>query len=163
MTIDELDALAGRTLWERVKREAGVTRAMLAAFLSDGIPRPIAVALEKSAGIPLSAWDTILESSLLRHDGSDSTIRTMNVNTEGQSAAVKRGAARATRKHVAQQKFYEAGKTITQVAEDMKLTREQVSSWMAKGSGNRPIPARYAELLRKTYGIPRSAWTRIAD
>jgi hypothetical protein len=98
----------------------------------------------------------------LRIDGTERTISTMDVNTTGKSAAVKRGAARATRKHVAQQKFYEHDKTITEIAAELKETRERVSSWMKKVDP-RPIPAHHVEYLHKKYGIPRNAWVKRAN
>jgi hypothetical protein len=94
---------------------------------------------------------------------TDSTLRTMDVNTAGRSASVKRGAGRATRKHPAQKKLYEKGKTITDIAADLGEGRPRVSSWFAGGDANRPIPRRHAEKLHDKYGIPLSAWSRIAD
>lgn len=91
------------------------------------------------------------------------TLRTMDIDTRGQHPDVKRGAGRATRNHPAQQKFYAAGVTIKSVAKDLRETRARVSSWMADGEANRPIPRRYAEYLKERYGVPLSAWARIKD
>src|SRR5688572_7411553 len=54
--------------------------------------------------------------SVLHSTDSERTIRTMDVNTQGRSASVKRGAGRATRKHPGQKRLYEKGKTITAIA-----------------------------------------------
>jgi hypothetical protein len=100
----------------------------------------------------------------LRIDRTNSTIRSMDVNTQGQSEAVKRGAGRATRKHPAQRKLYERGRTITDVAKELGEGRPRVSAWFAPvGKGNRPIPRRHAETLHQKYGIPFAAWARVAD
>jgi hypothetical protein len=96
-------------------------------------------------------------------NSTDSTLRTMDVNTSGKSPALKRGVARATRKHIAQQKFYAAGKTISDIAVELHEGRERVSSWMAKGDACRPIPSRHVEYLKKHYDVPRSAWAKTAD
>lgn len=87
----------------------------------------------------------------------------MNVDTRGKSESVKRGAARATRKHRAQRKLYEAGVSLTDVARELGEGRPRVSSWFAPGETNRPIPRQHAEYLLAKYGIPLSDWRRIAD
>lgn len=97
-------------------------------------------------------------------------VRTMNVDTRGRPAAVKRGAGRATRQHPAQKKLYEAGVTITDVARELRETRARVSSWMAedeagksdKPKANRPIPRHHAVYLRDRYGVPLGVWKRIS-
>lgn len=104
-----------------------------------------------------------IEAARLTADPPERTIRTVDVDTRGMPASVKRGAARATRRHVAQQRFYAARKTITDIAGELRETRERVSSWMAVGSGNRPIPRRHAEYLRERYHVPLAAWKRIAE
>lgn len=91
------------------------------------------------------------------------TIRTMDVNPGNATAAVKRAIGRATRKHLAQVKLYEKGVTITALAAELGETRARVSSWFADGDANRAVPERHVETMRKKYGIPRSAWTRIAS
>jgi hypothetical protein len=99
----------------------------------------------------------------LRSTNSERIIRTMDVNTEGRSASVKRGAGRATRKHPAQKRLYEKGKTLTDIAAELGEGRPRVSAWFAEHPANRPIPRRHADHLRKKYGIPLDAWLRIAD
>lgn len=89
-------------------------------------------------------------------------IRTMDVNTHRSPVHVKRGAARATRNNPAQKRLYEKGKTITDIAADLKEGRPRVSSWFAEGEAQRPIPRRHAEFLRDTYDIPLK-WFRVAD
>lgn len=94
----------------------------------------------------------------LRTDDTKRTIRSMDVNTHGRSASVKRGAGRATRKHPAQKRLYERGKTITDIAAELKEGRPRVSSWFAEGDAQRPIPRHHAEYLRDKYGIPINVW-----
>lgn len=94
---------------------------------------------------------------------SERTIRTMDVNTGSNDARVKAGAGRATRKHAAQKKLYQRGMTISSLAIELKEGRPRVSAWFAEGEANRPIPKRHAEKLRDKYGIPLTAWSRIAD
>lgn len=99
----------------------------------------------------------------LHLDTPERTIRVMDVNTHGMADDVKRGAARATRKHPAQKRLYRKGVTITKLAAELKEGRPRVSAWFAEGAGNRPIPRRHAEHLREKYGIPLSDWSRVAD
>lgn len=107
--------------------------------------------------------ERLARASAVDTGGTKRIIRTMDVNTHGSPANVKRGAGRATRKHPAQKRLYEKGKTITDVASDLGEGRPRVSSWFADGDANRPIPRRHAEKLRDKYGIPLTAWSRIAD
>lgn len=95
--------------------------------------------------------------------GSNRSIGSMDVDTTGQPARVKLGAARARRKHPAQRALYEHGKTVTSIAAELGEGRPRVNAWFADGEANRPIPRRHAERLRDRYGIPLSAWARIAD
>lgn len=76
---------------------------------------------------------------------------------------VKRGIGRATRKHPAQALFYKAGKSIKNIADELGENQKTVSSWMAKGDGNRAIPRHQAERLLKAYKVPLGAWQRIRD
>lgn len=96
--------------------------------------------------------------------GSDGRIiRGMSQPAGTMSADVKRGKGRSTRKHPAQLKFYEHNVTIKDVAKELGETRARVSSWMADGDALRAIPRNQAEKLRDKYGVPLSAWKRIAD
>jgi hypothetical protein len=79
------------------------------------------------------------------------------------SSDVKRGKGRSTRKHPAQEIFYKKGTHIKAVAAELGETRAWVSSWMADGDACRAIPRRHAEYLKEKYGVPLSAWHRIAD
>lgn len=101
--------------------------------------------------------------SRLRIDRSERIMPDMDVNTHSHDARVRSGAGRATRKHPAQKKLYERGKTITSIASELKEGRPRVSAWFADGEANRPIPKRHAETLKEKYGIPLSAWSRVAD
>jgi hypothetical protein len=121
-------------------------------------------------GVTLRKLADDKESSGLQHGTGERIISAMDVNASGQSSAVKRGAARATRKHPAQVKLYSrkvegapAGITIKDLATELDETRARVSSWFATGHANRPVPRHHAEFMRKKYGIPLSAWARIAD
>lgn len=91
------------------------------------------------------------------------TIRTMNVDTTGRDAKVKIGASRSRRKHPALKKLYEAGVTVTALAQQLKEKRPSVSAWFAAGAGNRPVPRRHADTMEEKYGIPLSAWLKLAD
>ena len=91
-------------------------------------------------------------------------VSTMDVDGTGQSEAVKRGIARGRRNHPAQVAFYENGVTIKDVAAELRETRARVSAWMsADPKAVRAIPSRHAEHLKRRFGIPLSAWARIAD
>lgn len=79
------------------------------------------------------------------------------------SGDTKRAAGRATRKSEAQRRLYERDMTIAKLAEKLGEGRARVSKWFGTAEENRPIPRRYAELLLKEYGIPMSAWARIAE
>jgi hypothetical protein len=140
--------------------------------LADEYRADAAMLEEKARQFAKLAEEAREKERILREDAAntaidmndtDSTLRTMDVNTAGRSASVKRGAGRATRKHPAQKKLYEKGKTITDIAADLGEGRPRVSSWFAGGDANRPIPRRHAEKLHDKYGIPLSAWSRIAD
>ena len=111
----------------------------------------------------LEAAAATLEKGDLTIDRTERTIRTMDVNTGSTDARVKSGAGRATRKHPAQKKLYQQGKTITSLAAELKEGRPRVSAWFAKGDANRPIPKHHADHLREKYGIPLNAWDRVAD
>lgn len=103
------------------------------------------------------------------------TIRAMNVDTQGQPEAVKRGAARATRKHPAQELLYKAGLTISDLAGLLGEKRSRVSAWMAQGTSQRPVPATQADRMAKgiptgrvdaqgrpvLLRIPRTTWARV--
>lgn len=94
----------------------------------------------------------------------DRIVRVMNVDDTGQSSAVKRAISRGRRNHPAQVLFYEAGVTITDVAAELKETRQRVSAWMADNPKDlRAIPRRHVEHLKRKYKIPASAWARIDD
>lgn len=105
------------------------------------------------------------ESSMgLPNDSTGRIVSSMNVDDTGQSEAVKRAIARGRRNHPAQVILYEAGVTITDVAAELKETRQRVSAWMSDDpKAVRAIPRRVAEHLKRKYKIPLSAWTRIAD
>lgn len=103
-----------------------------------------------------------LPKTLRAHDTFD-TVNRMNVDTRGKPESVKRGAARATRRHKAQRKLYEAGVSLTDVAKELGEGRPRVSSWFAPGDTNRPIPRKCAEYLRDKYGVPLEDWRRIGD
>lgn len=86
----------------------------------------------------------------------------MDVDTS-QSAALKSGIGRSTRKHPGQKKLYEVGHTVTSLAKELKETRPRVSAWFAEGEANRPIPRKVADLLQQRYGISTDVWARIKD
>lgn len=54
--------------------------------------------------------------------------------------------------------------TIAEVAATVKRSPSTVKAWYKPaGDDFRPIPRSIAESLRELYGVPLSAWTRIAD
>lgn len=99
----------------------------------------------------------------LKKPGSDRTIGAMDVDTTGRDVSVKVGAGRATRRHPAQRILYEKGHTVTSIAKELNEGRPRVNAWFAEGEANRPIPRRHAEYLFEKYGIPLSAWKRVAE
>lgn len=107
-----------------------------------------------------AAAETAPSESGLPIVDTDDTLADMDVNTDSES--VRRAVGRATRNHPAQKKLYKAGVTITELAKELNEGRPRVSAWFAEGEGNRPIPQRYAKRLLDKYGIPMSAWHRVA-
>lgn len=91
---------------------------------------------------------------------TDDTLPGMNVDTRGKSEAVTRAVGRATRNHPAQRAFYKAGKTVGQIAEELREGRPRVSSWMSEDEP-RPIPRHHADYLREHYKVPLSAWKNL--
>lgn len=87
----------------------------------------------------------------------------VNVNTTGMSLGAKISAGRTVRKHKAIAAWLKAGKTVSDIAIEIKQGRPRVNSWLNEGQGNRPIPEKHVAYFLKTYGIPRSAWRRIGD
>jgi hypothetical protein len=80
----------------------------------------------------------------------------MNVDTSHRSKNMKIGASRSRREHPAMRAWYEAGKTITDIAGEIGEKRPRVSAWLAsEPTSNRPIPLR-------VYGVSRAVWQRIA-
>lgn len=96
-------------------------------------------------------------------DDTNGTVADMDVSTSGKDEAVRRAIGRSRRKHPAQAAFYKHNKTIGQVAAELGEGRPRVSSWMAEGDACREIPRRIAELLKKKYGVPLNAWTRLGN
>jgi hypothetical protein len=87
----------------------------------------------------------------------------MDVDTSKRPKNMKIGASRSRREHPAMRAWYEAGKTITDIAAEIGEGRPRVSSWLAtEGTSNRPIPRRHAEYFERVYGVPLGSWQRIA-
>ncbi|HET6283890.1 MAG TPA: hypothetical protein VFH73_23245 [Polyangia bacterium] len=123
----------------------------------------------KSAGIPKADRERHLnmsdaERAALTGETTGRIVSVMNVDDTGQTSAVKRAIARGRRNHPAQVILYEAGVTITDVATELKETRQRVSAWMSdRPKDLRGIPRRHVEYLKRKYKIPASAWARIED
>jgi hypothetical protein len=114
-------------------------------------------------GPPQNHGNARIKPRPLNPPRADRTIGPMDVDTTGQPADVKAGAGRARRRHPAQRRLYEKGKTISSIAEELREGRPRVNAWFATGKTNRPIPRRHAEYLRDRYGIPLTDWARIAE
>jgi hypothetical protein len=94
----------------------------------------------------------------------DSIVSTVQLQGSSKvSSSTLRAAGRATRGGEAQRLLYEKDMTIAKLAEQLGEGRARVSKWFGTAEENRPIPRKYAEQLLKDYGIPLSAWSRIAD
>jgi hypothetical protein len=48
--------------------------------------------------------------------------------------------------------------TLRQWAETHDLSRSKVASWLLTGDGGRRIPRKYADEIKKDFGVPLSAW-----
>jgi len=166
LSLDEIEARLGRFLLSEWLRRIGWTLEDWQSMYAHGVPEGWARTIADLTGgiVGPRDWPRLLpEPKALHHDRTNRIMHGMDVNTSAHPESVKRGAARATRKHPAQRKLYERGRTITDVAKELGEGRPRVSAWMAKGEANRPIPRRHAETLRARYGIPLTAWDRIAD
>lgn len=166
LPLDEIEARLGHWLLLEWLKRVGWSLDDWRSMYAHGVPASWArIVAELTGGaVSLADWPRLLpEPKGLHDDRSNRIMRDMDVNTTGQPSGVKRGAARATRKHPAQKKLYEQGRTITDVARELREGRPRVSAWFAEGEANRPIPRRHAETLRQRYGIPLTAWARIAD
>lgn len=129
-------------------------------------------ALEEARGnvVRLTEYIGALELAAKLKDPSltrkriDSIVSTVQLQGSPKvSSATLRASGRASRKGEAQRKLYEADMTIAKLAVKLGEGRARVSKWFGTAEENRPIPRRYAEQLLKDYGIPLSAWSRIAD
>ena len=73
------------------------------------------------------------------------------------------GLGRAVREHPAQRLLYDAGQTISGLAEELEISRSRVNSWFASDKNLRAIPRRTALFLKSKYAIPLELWGKIAD
>jgi plasmid maintenance system antidote protein VapI len=93
----------------------------------------------------------------------DRIVSNVQVQAPNLTAEVKRAAGRATRNGDAQKLLYEKGQTIAGLAKLLGESRPRVSKWFGTAEENRPIPRATAERLQREYGIPISAWSRVAE
>ncbi len=93
----------------------------------------------------------------------DRIVSNVQVQAPNLSHATKRAASRATRSGEAQRILYERDMTIAKLAAELGEGRARVSKWFGPPSDNRPIPKTIAEQLQARYGIPLTAWSRIAS
>jgi len=93
----------------------------------------------------------------------DRIVSSVDVQAPNLSADTKRAAARATRGGEAQRLLYEKDMTIPKLAKKLGEGVPRVAKWFGPPSDNRPIPKRIAERLRDEYGIPLTAWSRVAE
>ena len=165
-SLDDIEATIARFMFEEWLFRAGLTLDEWRSMHAHGVPEDWARAVaEVTRGrVPVTDWPRIIPSpkALPRHD-TNSTVSPMDVNTQHATEDVKRGAARATRKHKALKRLYEKGRTVTSIALELGEGRPRVSAWFAEGDGNRPIPRRHADYLRDKYNIPHAWWARIAE
>jgi hypothetical protein len=115
----------------------------------------------------LIEYAKMLETAAAMNTGLTPTRIKRNVSSmqvQGDlSSDTKRAASRATSTHPGQRQLYEQNVSIAKLARELGETRARVSSWFGSGLGNRPIPRRFAEMLRDRYGIQLDVWARIAD
>jgi len=116
----------------------------------------------------LTEYIGALELALKLGEGLTSTrtdriVSPVDVQAPNLSSTTKRAAARAKRKGDAQRMLYEKNTTIAQLALELGETRARVSKWFGTPEENRPIPMHHAVYIRDKYGIPLSAWSRIAE
>jgi len=92
--------------------------------------------------------------------GSDMT----GIDTSGATRALKIAVGRSRREHPAARAWYEHGKTISAIAGEIGETRARVNSWLTDDPvALRPIPRKHVAYFERTYGIPATAWRRVAD
>ena len=87
----------------------------------------------------------------------------MVLETTPTTKKLRIAAGRTKRDHAAKRAFLEHGKTDSDIAAEAGVSRATVSAWMAEGDGLRSIPRALAERFRKRYGVPLTAWAKIAD
>jgi AraC-like DNA-binding protein len=122
----------------------------------------------RAARDKLTEYIGALELALKLSEGLTSTrtdriVSTVDVQAPNLSSTTKRAAGRAQRKGVAQRMLYEKNTTIADLAKELGEKRARVSKWFGPPEENRPIPKHLAERIRDKYGIPLSAWSRIAE
>ena len=101
-------------------------------------------------------------SMQLTRTGKARSVSTVQVNSPGLSGYTKRAATRSNREHEGLRILYEHDITQSALARELKESRSRVASWFAEGELNRPIPRVIAQHLQAKYGVPLSAWSRIA-
>lgn len=77
--------------------------------------------------------------------------------------APRKGRPFRKKKHPFVEAMLREGKTVAEVASDLKCSQAAVRSWY-KDAGSadlRPIPKAQAEWLRDNMGVPLSAWRRV--
>lgn len=100
----------------------------------------------------------------LRRRGEYDTVKTHMQPNAADAAARPYGKPRRGRpmvsEHALPARLKVLGKTVVDVARELKVSRTTVRSWYAEGEAARAIPERFVAIFeRKPYLIPRSAWT----
>lgn len=121
-----------------------------------------AVVYRKKAAPPgwASAWAEAFEPLTTR--AKNDTLDTMNATG---IAPARRGRPSTRQKHPFVAALIKHRTTATEVATQVGRSKSTVKAWYKdpKGDAFRPIPKEIAEMLRDRYGVPLSAWARIAD
>jgi len=84
----------------------------------------------------------------------------MELATPGATKKVRIAAGRTKRNHQAKRAFLEHGKTDEDISKEVGVGRSTVNAWYA---GSRSIPGKHAKHFEKKYGVPRSAWAKVAE
>lgn len=90
------------------------------------------------------------------------TLDTMDAT---EISPARRGRPSTRKKHPFVASLLKRGLTVAEVAAAVNRSASSVKAWYkpAKDIGFRPIPRSVAEKLQELYGVPLSAWSRIAD
>lgn len=96
----------------------------------------------------------------LTPSSNDATTATMTAN---EIAPPRKGPRPVNPDHPLVRALKKEGVSFAELGRAVKRSRQSVASWVAEGDANRPIPRDVAKYIKDEYGVPLSAWPRIAD